>query len=63
LKEINATESKDDVREGKPFVISKWLVMRAFEWVKVSAGVDTQSLLDFKRNLTDNLYKLWHRLL
>jgi RNA-directed DNA polymerase len=53
------------VSEAKPFVISKWQVMRAFEWVKANAGaagVDKQSLSDFERNLADNLYKLWNRL-
>ncbi|WP_244310884.1 hypothetical protein [Methylotuvimicrobium buryatense] len=51
--------------EAKPFVISKWQVMRAFELVKANAGaagVDRQSLADFERNLKDNLYKLWNRL-
>src|SRR5512137_2091889 len=39
--------------------------MQAFELVKANAGaagVDKQSLSDFERNLTDNLYKLWNRL-
>lgn len=47
--------------EAKPFVISKWQVMRAFELVKTNAGaagVDKQSLSEFEQNLTDNLYKL-----
>ena len=53
------------MNKAKPFVISKWQVMRAFELVKANAGaagVDKQSLSDFERNLTDNLYKLWNRL-
>ena len=36
--------------EAKPFVISKWQVMRAFELVKANAGaagVDKQSLSDY----------------
>ncbi|WP_244310897.1 hypothetical protein [Methylotuvimicrobium buryatense] len=56
---------EDDMSEAKPFVISKWQVMRAFELVKANAGaagVDRQSLADFERNLKDNLYKLWNRL-
>lgn len=51
--------------EAKPFVISKWQVMRAFEWVKANAGaagVDKQSLSDYEGKLTDNLYTLWNRL-
>jgi RNA-directed DNA polymerase len=53
------------VSEAKPFVISKWQVMRAFELVKANAGaagVDKQSLSDYEGNLTDNLYTLWNRL-
>lgn len=49
----------------KPFVISKWQVMRAFEWVKANAGaagIDKQSISDFEINLKDNLYKIWNRL-
>lgn len=49
----------------KPFTISKWQVMRAYELVKANkgaAGVDGQSLLDFEVNLKANLYKLWNRL-
>ena len=51
--------------KAKPFIISKWQVMRAFEWVKANAGaagVDKQSLTDFERNLKANLYKRWNRL-
>ena len=51
--------------KAKPFVISKWQVMCAFELVKANAGaagVDKQSIADFERNLTNNLYRLWNRL-
>ena len=44
--------------KAKPFVISKWQVMCAFELVKGNAGaagVDKQSIADFERNLTNNL--------
>ncbi|WP_279633395.1 hypothetical protein [Methylotuvimicrobium buryatense] len=40
--------------EAKPFVISKWQVMRAFELVKANAGaagVDRQSLADFLKEI------------
>ena len=49
----------------KPFVISKWQVMRAWRLVKAnagSAGMDQQSLSDFERNLKGNLYRIWNRL-
>ena len=51
--------------ETKPFIISKNLVVRAYELVKANkggAGVDRQSLEDFDKNLKDNLYKIWNRL-
>jgi RNA-directed DNA polymerase len=49
----------------KPFDIPKSLVFNAFKAVKArggGAGVDKQSLEDYKINLQDNLYKLWSRL-
>jgi hypothetical protein len=47
------------VSEAKPFVISKWQVMRAFELVKANAGaagVDKQSLSDYEVNLTQIIF-------
>jgi RNA-directed DNA polymerase len=49
----------------KPFNIPKQLVMQAYQQVKGNggaAGVDQQSLTDFDRNLKDNLYKIWNRM-
>jgi RNA-directed DNA polymerase len=49
----------------KPFEISKWKLMVAFEKVKAncgSAGVDGESIAAFEENLQGNLYKLWNRL-
>jgi RNA-directed DNA polymerase len=49
----------------KPFTISKQLVVKAYKLVKAnagSAGVDQQSLADFRINLKDNLYRIWNRL-
>jgi len=51
--------------ETKSYNISKQLIVEAYKRVKAnkgSAGVDHQSLKDFDRNLTGNLYKLWNRL-
>ena len=51
---------------AKPFTIPKILVMDAFKAVKTnagSAGIDKQSIEDFEKNLKDNLYKLWNRML
>lgn len=49
----------------KPFIISKQLVMEAYQRVKENkgaAGFDQQSLEDFDRNLKDNLYRIWNRM-
>ena len=49
----------------KPYVISKSLVVTAYELVKANkgaAGVDKQTLDDFNLNLKDNLYKIWNRI-
>jgi len=51
--------------DGKPFVISKWLVMEAWSRVKDNAGaegVDEQSIEEFESDLQGNLYKLWNRM-
>lgn len=53
------------MRQTKPFDIPKALVWKAFKLVKVnkgSAGVDQESIKDFERDLSGNLYKLWNRL-
>lgn len=49
----------------KPHIISKHLVMEAYQRVKANkgaAGVDQQSLESFELNLKDNLYKIWNRM-
>lgn len=49
----------------KPFVISKWVVVDAYEKVRANqgaAGVDGESIAEFERDLKGNLYKLWNRL-
>jgi RNA-directed DNA polymerase len=53
------------LNKTKPFIIPKERVMQAFKLIKANAGgagVDQQSLLDFEKDLKDNLYKLWNRL-
>jgi RNA-directed DNA polymerase len=50
---------------SKPFAISSELIQRAYERVKQnkgSAGIDSVSIRDYERKLTDNLYKLWNRM-
>ena len=49
----------------KSFSISEQVVLEAFEQVKKNkgaAGVDSQSVDEFKENLRDNLYKIWNRM-
>ena len=51
--------------EGKPFVISKRVVWKAYEKVKANrgaAGVDGESIAHFEQDLKGNLYKLWNRM-
>ncbi|HVA09544.1 MAG TPA: group II intron reverse transcriptase/maturase, partial [Acidimicrobiales bacterium] len=52
-------------KTAKPFDISKWAVLEAYQRVKANqgaAGVDGQSIEEFEENLKGNLYKLWNRL-
>ena len=49
----------------KPFTISKQQVMQAYQLVKANkgaAGVDRQSIIDFEKDLKNNLYKIWNRM-
>jgi group II intron reverse transcriptase/maturase len=55
-------ESKSKV---KSFVISKKVVLEAWEDVRSNqggAGVDGETIEDFERNLSGNLYRVWNRL-
>ena len=56
------SESKPD---GKPFGISKWVVLEAWRRVKANRGaegVDEESIEEFESDLQGNLYKLWNRM-
>ena len=51
--------------QSKPFAISKWDIMTAFEKVKANkgaAGVDGVTIEDFEKDLKNNLYKVWNRM-
>lgn len=53
------------MNKAKPYGISKWLVVEAYERVKANRGaegIDRQTMQDFEENLKDNLYKLWNRM-
>ena len=57
---------KDEpVTSAKPFVVPKRLIWDAYQRVKANrgaAGVDGQSISDFDRNLSRNLYQIWNRM-
>jgi len=56
---------EEPVNKAKPFEISKWVVWKAFQKVKANqgaAGVDTESIADFEKELKNNLYKVWNRM-
>ena len=53
------------MEKAKPFQISKKQVWDAFRKVRAnrgSAGVDGQSIAEFEKDLSNNLFKLWNRL-
>ena len=53
------------VTSTKPFVIPKRLVWDAYQRVKAnrgSAGIDNQSIDDFDRKQSENLYRIWNRM-
>jgi RNA-directed DNA polymerase len=53
------------VTSTKPFVIPKRLVWEAYQRVKANrgaAGIDEQSIEDFDRKQSRNLYRIWNRM-
>jgi group II intron reverse transcriptase/maturase len=51
--------------KAKPFSITKRAVWEAFKRVKANqgaAGVDGESIEEFEKDLSNNLYKLWNRM-
>jgi len=53
------------VNRAKPFDIPKREVWEAYKRVRANqgvAGVDGQSIAEFEKDLTNNLYKLWNRM-
>jgi RNA-directed DNA polymerase len=58
-------EREESSSQAKPFSISKKVVWQAYKRVKANrgaAGVDSESIEDFEKNLKDNLYKIWNRM-
>jgi len=53
------------LKKVKSFEISKNVVWDAWKHVKAnqgSAGVDSETIVDFEVNLKDNLYRIWNRM-
>ena len=53
------------MNKAKPFCIAKREVWEAFKQVKANqgaAGIDGQSIEDFERDLSNNLYRIWNRM-
>lgn len=51
--------------EDKPFCISKWAVLAAWQKVRANngaAGVDDVSIEAFEQKLQNNLYRIWNRM-
>ena len=53
------------MNKAKPFCIAKREVWEAYKQVRANrgaAGVDGQSIEDFERDLSNNLYRIWNRM-
>jgi len=51
--------------KGKPFCISKWTVLKAWQRVRAnrgSAGIDDVTIAEFEKKLKCNLYRIWNRM-
>ena len=51
--------------EDKPFCISKWAVLKAWQRVRANrgaAGIDDVSVAEFEKKLKNNLYRIWNRM-
>jgi len=53
------------VSSAKPYDIAKRTVWDAYQQVRANrgaAGIDDETIADFERDLSKNLYKLWNRM-
>jgi RNA-directed DNA polymerase len=58
-------EREEPMNKTKPYEISRYVVLEAFERVKANkgaAGIDGESLEAFEADLKNNLYKIWNRM-
>jgi retron-type reverse transcriptase len=53
------------VDKARPFNISKrevWLAYKRVRENRGAAGVDDQTIAEFEKDLSNNLYRLWNRM-
>ena len=63
--ESQPREREELSRQAKPFCISKQVVWEAYKRVKANqgaAGIDSESIEDFEKDLKNNLYRIWNRM-
>ena len=63
--ELNNQKWEDLMKEGKSFEISQQLVLEAYKRVKANhgaPGIDGEDFASFEKDLKNNLYKLWNRM-
>lgn len=56
---------EEPLTASKPFGISKWAVLEAWQRVRAnqgSAGIDGISINAFEKKLKNNLYRIWNRM-
>gem|GEM_PF-2856161 len=62
---LNNQKWEDLMKEGKSFEISQQLVLEAYKRVKANhgaPGIDGEDFTSFEKDLKNNLYKLWNRM-
>ena len=58
-------DGRNRLKKAKSFAISQKVVVEAWKQVKANqgaAGVDKETIVDFEKNLKNNLYKIWNRM-
>ena len=58
-------DGRNRLKKAKSFEISQKVVRDAWKHVKENqgaAGVDKETIADFEKDLTNNLYKIWNRM-
>lgn len=58
-------EGRTGVDKARPFNISKrevWLAYKRVRENRGAAGVDDQTIAEFEKDLSNNLYRLWNRM-